>query len=62
MAKLENIETVAPAEVAWGRLAANSAAHMTEHLFNRVIVVVLPIVTTTFGLSLAQAGAPARSL
>src|SRR5258705_2966503 len=46
---------------AWGRLAANSAAHMTEHLFNGVIVVVLPIITTSLGLSLAQAGALASA-
>src|SRR5258705_3736071 len=46
---------------AWGRLAANSAAHMTEHLVNGVIVVVLPIITTSLGLSLAQAGALASA-
>lgn len=61
MAKIENIETVAPSEVAWGRLAANCAAHMTEHLFNGVVVVVLPIITTTFGLTLAQTGALASA-
>jgi FSR family fosmidomycin resistance protein-like MFS transporter len=41
----------------WGRLAANSAAHMTEHLFNGVIAVILPLITASLGLSLAQAGA-----
>ena len=61
MAKIENVQTVAMPFVAWGRLAANSAAHMTEHLFNGVIVVVLPIITTSLGLSLAQAGALASA-
>jgi MFS family permease len=57
LAKIENVQTVAMPFAAWGRLAANSAAHMTEHLFNGVIVVVLPVITTSLGLSLAQAGA-----
>jgi MFS family permease len=61
LAKIENVQTVAMPFVAWGRLAANSAAHMTEHLFNGVIVVVLPIITTSLGLSLAQAGALASA-
>ena len=61
MAKIENVQTVAMPFAAWGRLAANSAAHMTEHLFNDVIVVVLPIITTSLGLSLAQAGALASA-
>ena len=61
MAKIENVQTVAMPFVAWGRLATNSAAHMTEHLFNGVIVVVLPIITTSLGLSLAQAGALASA-
>jgi MFS family permease len=45
----------------WGRLAANSTAHMTEHLFNAVVAVILPIMTTALGLSLAQAGALASA-
>ena len=61
MAKIENVQTVAMPFAAWGRLAANSTAHMTEHLFNGVIVVVLPIITTSLGLSLAQAGALASA-
>jgi len=61
LAKIENVQTVAMPFAAWGRLAANSAAHMTEHLFNGVIVVVLPIITTSLGLSLAQAGALASA-
>jgi MFS family permease len=40
----------------WGRLAANSTAHLTEHLFNAVIAVILPLITSSLGLSLAQAG------
>jgi MFS family permease len=48
----------------WGRLAANSSAHLTEHLFNGVIAVILPLITSSLGLSLAQAGllASARTL
>jgi MFS family permease len=48
----------------WGRLAANSSAHLTEHLFNAVIAVILPLITASLGLSLAQAGmlASARTL
>ncbi|MGH7886549.1 MAG: MFS transporter [Candidatus Binatia bacterium] len=42
-------------------MAANSTAHMTEHLFNAVIAVILPIMTTALGLSLAQAGALASA-
>ncbi len=34
---------------------------MTEHLFNAVIAVILPIITTALGLSLAQAGALASA-
>jgi MFS transporter, FSR family, fosmidomycin resistance protein len=45
----------------WGRLAANSAAHMTEHLFNGVIAVILPLITASLGLSLSQAGALASA-
>ena len=61
MAKIENVQIVAMPFAAWGRLAANSAAHMTEHLFNGVIVVVLPVITTSLGLSLVQAGALASA-
>jgi MFS family permease len=48
----------------WGRLAANSSAHLTEHLFNGVIAVILPLITASLGLTLAQAGmlASARTL
>jgi FSR family fosmidomycin resistance protein-like MFS transporter len=34
---------------------------MTEHLFNGVIAVILPLITTSLGLSLAQAGALASA-
>lgn len=61
MAKIDNTQTLAPAFSAWGRLAANSAAHMVEHLFNGVIAVILPLITTSLGLSLAQAGALASA-
>lgn len=64
MSKIENIQTLPAPIVAWGRLAANCAAHMSEHLFNGVIAVILPLITASLGLSLAQAGtlASARTL
>jgi FSR family fosmidomycin resistance protein-like MFS transporter len=64
LSKIENIQTLPAPFATWGRLAANSAAHMTEHLFNGVIAVILPLITTSLGLSLAQAGtlASARTL
>ena len=55
MAKIDTTQTLAPPLAAWGRLAANSTAHMVEHLFNGVIAVILPLITTALGLSLAQA-------
>ena len=61
MSKAETANTVSLPLANWGRLAANSTAHMTEHLFNAVIAVILPIITTTLGLSLAQAGALASA-
>ncbi len=57
MSKAETSRILTPRSVTWGRLAANSAAHTTEHLFGGVIAVVLPLITTALGLSLAQAGA-----
>ena len=57
MAKIENAQSIDAPLGLWGRLAANSAAHMTEHLFNGVIAVILPLITASLGLSLAQAGA-----
>ena len=57
MAKIENIQTFATPLSTWGRLAANSTAHMTEHLFNAVVAVILPLITTSLGLTLSQAGA-----
>jgi FSR family fosmidomycin resistance protein-like MFS transporter len=57
LAKIETSQALAPPLPAWGRLAANSTAHMVEHLFNGVIAVILPLITTSLGLSLAQAGA-----
>jgi MFS family permease len=61
MSKVENVQTLSMPFAHWGRLAANCSAHMTEHLFNGVIVVVLPLITTSLGLSLAQAGALASA-
>jgi MFS family permease len=61
MSKIENVQPVAAPSAVWGRLAANSAAHMTEHLFNAVIAVILPLITASLGLSLAQAGALASA-
>lgn len=61
MSKIDNLQSVATPFATWGRLAANSTAHMTEHLFNGVIAVILPLITTSLGLSLAQAGALASA-
>ncbi|MBM2802370.1 MAG: transporter [Deltaproteobacteria bacterium] len=61
MSKAETANTLSLPLANWGRLAANSTAHMTEHLFNAVIAVILPIITATLGLSLAQAGALASA-
>jgi len=61
---LSKVETATLANLplaSWGRLAANCTAHLTEHLFNAVVVVILPIVTASLGLSLAQAGALASA-
>jgi FSR family fosmidomycin resistance protein-like MFS transporter len=57
LSKAENIEAVSLPAVYWGRLAANCTAHMTEHLFNAVVSVILPLITASLGLSLSQAGA-----
>jgi MFS family permease len=61
LAKLDNTQTLAPVFSVWGRLAANCAGHVAEHLFNGVIAVILPLMTTSLGLSLAQAGALASA-
>jgi MFS family permease len=61
LSKTETATTLSAPLASWGRLAANSTAHMTEHLFNAVIAVILPIITATLGLSLAQAGALASA-
>ena len=57
LAKIDTTQTLVVPLSVWGRLAANSTAHMVEHLFNGVIAVILPLITTSLGLSLAQAGA-----
>jgi MFS transporter, FSR family, fosmidomycin resistance protein len=61
LSKIENVQTLPAPFATWGRLAANSAAHMTEHLFNGVIAVILPLITASLGLNLAQAGALASA-
>ncbi len=61
MSKAETAPALSIGVANWGRLAANSTAHMTEHLFNAVIAVILPIMTTALGLTLAQAGALASA-
>ena len=61
MAKTENAQVLTQPLSLWGRLAANSAAHMTEHLFNGVIAVIVPLITASLGLSLSQAGALASA-
>jgi MFS family permease len=61
LAKIESTQALAAPLAAWSRLAANSTAHMVEHLFNGVIAVILPLITTSLGLSLAQAGALASA-
>ena len=64
MSKTETAQALNTPLSRWGRLAANSSAHMIEHLFNGVIAVILPLITASLGLSLAQAGllASARTL
>lgn len=64
MSKTETVQALSNPLSYWGRLAANSSAHLTEHLFNGVIAVILPLITSSLGLSLAQAGmlASARTL
>lgn len=59
--KTETVQTLNTPLSYWGRLAANSSAHLTEHLFNGVIAVILPLITSSLGLSLAQAGMLASS-
>ena len=61
MAKIDSTQIIAAPVAGWTRLAANSTAHMVEHLFNGVIAVILPLITTSLGLSLAQAGALASA-
>ena len=61
LAKIDTTQTLVAPLPAWGRLAANSTAHMVEHLFAGVIAVILPLITTSLGLSLAQAGALASA-
>jgi FSR family fosmidomycin resistance protein-like MFS transporter len=57
LSKTEISQAVSGPIAGWGRLAATAAAHTTEHLFGGVIAVVLPLITSSLGLSMAQAGA-----
>ena len=50
MAKTETAQALSNPLSHWGRLAANSSAHLTEHLFNGVIAVILPLMML-FGLA-----------
>jgi len=62
LAKIENVQTVAMPFAAWGRLAANSAAHMNRSIFfNGVIVVVVADHYHVVGFELGQAGALASA-
>jgi FSR family fosmidomycin resistance protein-like MFS transporter len=61
MSKIESASAFSSPFTGWGRLAANSAAHMTEHLFNGVIAVILPLIISSLGLTLSQAGALAST-
>lgn len=56
MSHVENVRTLGAPFATWGRLAATSAAHTTEHLYGGVIAVVLPLITASLGLSMSQAG------
>jgi MFS family permease len=59
--KTDSTQTLASPLSTWARLAGNSTAHVVEHLFNGVIAVILPLITTSLGLSMAQAGALASA-
>ena len=64
MSKIEASDTVALPLSSWGRLAITAAAHMIEHFYVGIIAVVLPVMATAMGLSMAQVGllVSARSL
>jgi MFS transporter, FSR family, fosmidomycin resistance protein len=64
MAHTESSETLALPVAAWGRLAITAAAHTVEHLYVGIIAVVLPVMATSLGLTMSQAGllVSARSL
>jgi MFS family permease len=57
-------QTLAQQESTWNRLITTAFAHMTEHLYVGIITVVLPVMATSLGLNMAQAGllVSARSL
>jgi FSR family fosmidomycin resistance protein-like MFS transporter len=57
LSRAEISRTLTAPVAGWGRLSANCLAHTTEHLFGGVVAVVLPLITSSLGLSMAQAGA-----
>lgn len=48
---MEQTDTIKLFASTWGRLAATSVAHMTEHLYVGVITVALPVIASAMGLS-----------
>lgn len=64
MEQTETSQTLRLQAPAWGRLATTSVAHLTEHLYVGINTVVLPVMATALGMSMAQAGflISARSL
>ena len=64
MEQTDTIRLLSRQASVWGRLATTAVAHMTEHLYVGIITVVLPVMATALGLSMAQAGllVSARSL
>jgi hypothetical protein len=53
---MEQTDTIKLLASTWGRLAATSVAHMTEHLYVGVTTVAVPVIASAMGLSVAQAG------
>ena len=59
-----NAQTLTLQATSWNRLATTAVAHTTEHLYLGIITVVLPVMASAMGFSMAQAGflVSARSL
>lgn len=64
MEQAQAIKVVTRQASTWGLLAATAAAHTTEHLYLGIITVVLPVIASSMGFSMSQAGflVSARSL